>query len=301
MRISTNQISQQATSSILDNQARAARSQQQLASGQRMLSPSDDPPGTVQALDLRQVLAVTEQYQRNADAARSRLELTETVLAGSTNLLQRVRQLAVSALNDTVNAPERAAIAVEVRELLNELLGQANARDANGEYVFGGYYKGAAAAFVDSGGGVYAYNGDQGQRALQIGPTRQVAIGENGDDTFMRIPASAGGVQSVFATLEQFIVDLNANAPSQASLNDLDNALEHLLEVRARAGSRLNGVETQKDENDAFLLQLREALSGVEDLDYAEAVTRFNQQLLTLQAAQQTYVKMQGLSLFNFL
>ena len=85
------------------------------------------------------------------------------------------------------------------------------------------------------------------------------------------------------------------------SLDNLDQSLDKVSQVRADLGVRLNQVENQLDINESFNLQLRETLSEIQDLDYAEAVTRFNLELTALQAAQQAYVKMQGLSLLNYL
>ena len=60
-------------------------------------------------------------------------------------------------------------------------------------------------------------------------------------------------------------------------------------------------MQSQRELNDSFNLQLRESLSQVQDLDYAEAISRLNLQMTALQAAQQAYVKVQGMSLFNYL
>ena len=60
-------------------------------------------------------------------------------------------------------------------------------------------------------------------------------------------------------------------------------------------------LDNQRNANDVFSLVLKENRASLEDLDYAEAVSRFEQQMLALQASQQTFVKIEGLSLFNYL
>lgn len=82
---------------------------------------------------------------------------------------------------------------------------------------------------------------------------------------------------------------------------NLDQALGNILDTRASVGSRLKTVENQRNINEDVLLQLRTTLSEIEDLDYAEAISRFNLQQTALQAAQQSYVQVQRLSLFNFI
>jgi flagellar hook-associated protein 3 FlgL len=89
--------------------------------------------------------------------------------------------------------------------------------------------------------------------------------------------------------------------PWVSALGDLDQALGRLLETRTSLGARMNTVETQSRINEDQLLQVRTALSEIQDLDYAEAISRFNLQQTALQAAQQTFVQVQRLSLFNFM
>jgi len=118
--------------------------------------------------------------------------------------------------------------------------------------------------------------------------------------------------QSVFVTLQNLIDALESggdnvidrarvhNAIGRA-IADLDQAQENVLRVRAEVGARLYAIEAELDTNENALLELKSAVSKIEDLDYAKAVSEFNLQLVGLQAAQQSYVRIQGLSLFNLL
>jgi len=90
------------------------------------------------------------------------------------------------------------------------------------------------------------------------------------------------------------------NAMNRAMV-DVDQSVGRILEVRARIGARLNTVDKQLNINEAFSLQMNSTLSSIQDLDYSEAITRLNLQLTGLQAAQNAYTKIQGLSLFNYL
>ena len=117
----------------------------------------------------------------------------------------------------------------------------------------------------------------------------------------MKAPAAGGGYQDVFSTLETLATDLEANAPNAASLDQIDAAMNHLLGFRATAGARLNAIDSQTTINSSLIEQLTTTRSKIEDLDYAEAASRLNQQSVTLQAAQQAFVKVQNLNLFNFL
>jgi flagellar hook-associated protein 3 FlgL len=300
MRLSSTQIYQQAVSAMQTKQTDLSKTQLQLSTGKKNLSPSDDPTAATRILDLNQVIETTTQFQRNADFANTRLSIEETVLTGVGDVLQRVRELSVQANNDTLSAGDRQGIAAEVRTNIEALIQLANSTDATGEYLFSGF-KTDTIPFTADGSGNFSYDGDQGQRSLQIGVKRQVTVGDSGSEVFMKVDDGAGGVDTMFSVLYDFMTDLESNAPSATTLTRLDSALDSIMNTRATVGARLNTIESQKNANDSFSLLLQENRSSLEDLDYAEAVSRFEQQLLALQASQQTFVKVQGLSLFNYL
>lgn len=300
MRIGTLQMYRQGINAILDQQTQLARTQNQLSTGKRINSPEDDPTGSAQLLGLSESVKVTEQYQKNIDHVRSRLELEDTALASVGDALQRARELTVQALNDTNGPDDRAAIAAEIRQLMDEVVGLANRKDGTGEYLFGGY-QGQDVPFTHDGSGTFAYSGDQGQRQVQVGPARRIADGDSGLDVFMKVPATGGGYEDVFSTLYKLATDLEADNPDSGSLEQIDAAMNHLLSFRATAGARQNAVDSQESINSAYLEQLQSVRANIEDLDYAEAASRLSQQSVALQAAQQAFVRVQNLSLFNFL
>ena len=85
------------------------------------------------------------------------------------------------------------------------------------------------------------------------------------------------------------------------NIANLDNAIENILKIQADVGTRMRRADLKTETNDAFNLQLKETLAELQDLDYAEAISRLNIQMLALQAAQQTFAKTQQMSLFNYL
>jgi flagellar hook-associated protein 3 FlgL len=402
LRISTSQMQQRAVDKMLQLQTQLSHTQQQVATGKQILTPADNPSGAAQALGLDREIAVTNQYQANADLATNRQTREEGVLSSVTDILQRVSALAVQGNNDTNNASDRRAIATELQQRLDELLGLANTRDANGEYLFAGF-QGSQQPFTHAGGGNFSYNGDQGQRFMTIGPGVQVAMTDSGADIFQRIRAgngvftaqpesgntgtgvitvgSASGTfvpdtytltfsqptatdpvtyqvldgggspvpgasgtyasgaditfngaqvavsgspadgdtfaiapsahQDVFTTvynLAQTFANAGDTPDARAQLHnginqglaEIQGALENVSQARTRIGSRMNTIDSQKDGNDAYLVSAQSTLSSVQDLDYASAVSRLQLQLTGLQAAQQAYLKIQGLTLFNY-
>lgn len=194
MRVSTKQLQQQGIQSILDQQSAVARLQNQIASGKRIQSPSDDPAAAVRILDIRQALDTNTQYQENIGAVRERLELEDTSLASAVDILQRVRELAIQGNNDIQSADSRRTLASEVRQRLDDLLSLANTRNSNGEYIFSGFQTDVR-PFVAETDGTFTYNGDQGQRFLQVSAYRQLADGDSGSAVFREVVNGNGAFQ----------------------------------------------------------------------------------------------------------
>ncbi|MEM1404369.1 MAG: flagellar hook-associated protein FlgL [Pseudomonadota bacterium] len=398
-RISTLQIYQSGVNSILQRQAEVARTQQELASGQRIQSPSDDPAGAIRILDIEEDLRQIDQYQRNASLAEGQLALEDNTLGNITNVLQRVRELTVQANNATLTAEQRGNIAVEIEARLDEILALANTRDSNEEFIFAGFQAGSQ-PFTESGG-VVSYAGDDGQRFLDIAEGSQVAVRDAGSRIFLGVPGGNGSFdfsvsgnagtavvdeasatnsyvrddytitfiqalptdpvtyevtdssaavvatgnytagepiefngaqvvvegepvdgdtieidgapsQSIFDTVSGIAAALNGATDDPAGVAEvnnllasgiynLDEAIGNVLEVRTDVGARMNRVSAQQSINEDFNLQLQTALSDVQDIDYADAISRLNLQLVALQAAQQTFVTTQRLSLFDYI
>lgn len=130
----------------------------------------------------------------------------------------------------------------------------------------------------------------------------------NGD----QIALSASKFKDIFSTVKDIADALSqptSNGTDRAAfhnkmgqgLANLDQALDQVTAIRAGIGARLNNLETLEEINQDFKLQMETVLSETQDLDYAEAISRFNLQLTALQAAQQAFVKASGLSLFQYL
>lgn len=311
MRISTSYSSEQSLNVMLQQQSELGKTQLQITTGKRIQSPSDDPVAAVKVLDLQRQINLSQQYLDNADKAENKLSVSEGLMTSSGDLVQRIRELAVQGLSDTNSADSRKAIAAEINQLNQALLGIANSTDVNGEYVFSGYETDSAAFGSTS---PFSYlptspGAGDGQRNIRVGEGYSVEINEPGNDVFVANSTNTLGVtssQSIFKTIDDFVNDLNANTVGAASANgdilaNIDNGLDAILAARTRVGTRMNAVEQQRDVNDGIKFSMETTLSQVEDLDYAEAISRLSLQKTGLEAAQQTFIKVQGLSLFNYL
>jgi flagellar hook-associated protein 3 FlgL len=191
MRVTNDTLRQAFLDSLAAAQKRIVDTQQQVSTGKRVNTPSDDPVAAARIAQLDASLARIAQYRDNATIARNQLGLEEQSLASAVDNLQRVRELAVQANNATLSNSDRAAIAAELRQRRDAIRSLANATDSNGKYIFAGYSDNTQPFTVGAGGAV-VYNGDQGQRALQVSDTRRVAINDSGAQAFQKIPTGNG-------------------------------------------------------------------------------------------------------------
>lgn len=400
MRISSNTIFDSNVAALNQQQARLLQTQQQVASGKRLLSASTDPIAATRVLDISQSDASNTQQASNRTAARHTLSLAESTLQSVTSLIQDVRTATVYAGNGSLNNSDRSTLATNLSGRLQELIGLANSTDGVGNYLFSGFQS-KTQPFVDTPAGM-GYFGDDGQRMAQVGSGRQMAANDSGADVFMRIKngngtfvtqstagnagsgvIGAGAVadpalltgnnysisfsvlagttsysvtntttglpvagmttqpfvsgqaitfdgmrfdiqgapadgdsftitpstnESVFKTIADLITTLNtpvagANLTNglRLGLNNLDNALDNVLNVRSTLGLRLSEIDALQVAGENLGLQFKQTLSQLQDTDYNKAISDLTQQQATLQAAQQSFAKVTGLSLFNYM
>lgn len=397
MRISTTWQQQQSVNQMLNRQYELSQTQLALGNGKAIQSPSDNPAAAARAVDVSSASAQNDQYTRNINMANTRLSVEEQSLSNASDILDRIRTLALQGTNGTQTDESRKSIATEMRQNLQQLVALANTKDGQGEYIFAGNLT-SSQPFTQSGLGV-SYSGDQGQRMVAAGAGLQVATGDSGDDVFMSIkggngtfqtaagtantgtgvvgatsvtdtsawtggsytitftdannyeihdaadptgPAVSTGTytgtsgvinfngaqinltgspaagdtfsvtpsssQDVFSTVAGLITAFETpgggaamNNVVNAQLQNLDQAAGSFLDTRTQIGARMNTLDQQTSLGSDMKLQYDSTLSDLQDLDYASAASKFSQQQTALDAAQQAYVKMQNLSLFNYL
>ena len=302
MRISTSNFYSTAIGKITDLQGSLAKTQEQLSTNRRLLTPSDDPVAASRALEISQSQAVNTALTTNRQNARDSLNLASSTLGSVTLLLQHVKSEVVQAGNAGLADSDRSAIATSLSSELDQLVGLANTQDATGQYLFSGYST-TTQPFTKTATGA-TYSGDQGQRLLQVGQQRQIAVSDTGQNIFQ---SGTGAPEDVFKTMTDLIAALQV--PGGAGLSDalatandnIDAALDNVSMVNTAFGSSLQELDSLDSTGSDLDVQYQASLSSLQDLNYAKAVSDLTQQQITLQAAQQSFVKISGLSLFNFL
>lgn len=191
MRISTVTIFSQSVSSMHQQQGGFIKVGQQIASGRRVVVPSDDPQAASQAVNVSQSKALTEQYAEARVGARNSLSQAESILGSVSSAITSAKTLVVQGVNGTLADPDREAVASELKGIRETILGQANASDGNGVYLFGGY-RDDSRPFVENAAGGVDYVGDNNSRQQRIDASRLMDVSENGRTIFMSVHSSAG-------------------------------------------------------------------------------------------------------------
>lgn len=182
MRISSKTIYDVGVGQISSLQSALARTQSQLSTGRKNLTAADDPIATARALEVTQSQGINTQLVTNRANAKGMLSLETVALHSSGTIMQDIKTLLVNAGNGSMAQKDRESLAVELEGRLQDLLGQANSSDGVGGYVFSGY-KSTTLPFTQTATGA-AYQGDQGQRSLQVGSTRTLPISDSGASVY---------------------------------------------------------------------------------------------------------------------
>ena len=308
MKISTQLLFDRAAEQMSLVQNKLAASQAHLAQGKQILKPSDAPDQAAVVQRLKTVMSRQESFQSSMVTLRSRLENEDTTLKSASNLLVRAKEIAVHAANDTLSPINRKALGKEMQAVRDQLLSLANAKDNNGNFLFAGSRSRKPAFDAPASGESPVYQGDQTKMTVMVGEQRSIPTNRTGTDAFVSLNRSgptAGSVQGVsfFKVMDDLVAGINSSdgVAMHRGVDEMTSLLNGMSLAHADIGTDMNVVEQQTNVIEDTILNLKTNLSTVEDLDYAAAITKMNQQLLSLEAAQSSFSKISQLSLFNYL
>lgn len=191
MRISTSMLNDSALNAILEDQSALSTTQNQLSTGLSINSPADNPVGEVQLLQLNNTNAQYQQYVSNGQSANANLTLEQSALSSATSTLQSIRDLVVQANTGSNNSADLAAIATQIQQLEQSLLGTANSQNAQGGYLFSGYSVNTQ-PFIRGANGSVSYLGDSGVNSVPLDGGTSIQAGDTGSSVFMDVPTGNG-------------------------------------------------------------------------------------------------------------
>jgi len=269
------------------------KSQRELTTGKKLSRPSDDPARVGQLLDSRSLLARLDQYQRNIDSGVSYLGVVENALSDSNDIISRLKELAVLNATDTANKDMRKAAGIEAKSLFDGLRTLANT-SFEGGYVFAGN-KRDTAPFDPAG----LYNGDAGERVININTNSSMTLGVNGGKVFK---GSGGGVD-IFQAVTDMITALNADdaAGIASSITALDSASAQISNSIADVGGRSLRLTGTAGTISSFKLDLKVSISSIEDADITKVISELQLGNTALDAALKSSARVFRQSILDFL
>lgn len=277
-----------------DTQAIANLSEQ-LATGNVINKPSDNPVGVVQVLSLQASLARSQQYQANAAGGLTQLQTATSTLNTALGQLQSIRTLVLSVGNSVTDAQGLSSVAANVRGLEQSLVSLANTTVA-GVPIFGGATGNAAAYSVragsSTGGPASVYLGSGPAPTVAVAPGVTVPVGVVAPFGYGTPPApGAPGSPvpvDVFGVLNQIVADIstgNVTAATGAGLGQLDAAIVQVTNAAGQAGAAYQQLNTLQAQAAATTQQVQVAYSNLQSADIAQVSSELAQQQTTYQSA----------------
>jgi flagellar hook-associated protein 3 FlgL len=299
MRITQRAVALTSLQGLNRNLDAVGRLQQQLTSGRTINKPSDSPTGTNVAMQTRSAQAANTQYTRSITDAESRLEATDSALSSMITQVRRVRDLTVQASNSgAVSATSRDAIATEVEQLRESLLGLAN-QTLQGRPLFGGTTSGTAA--YDGNGdyvGQEGFDAIEGQVMRRLSDTERIRVDISGEEAFGR---TADG--NLFAVVADIITAVRSGSDTALAtgLSALDGVRDTMLTAAADVGARAKRVEDAAALVADRSLTLASQLAETEDVDLPKTIMQLEMQRTGYEAALAATAKALQPTLVDFL
>ncbi|HEY9686479.1 MAG TPA: flagellar hook-associated protein FlgL [Coleofasciculaceae cyanobacterium] len=293
--------------------------QEKISSGRNINRPSDDPVGLTRILDLSNTLRTDDRYGRNIQDAIAEVNTTDKALSNMVDLIHRTQELATQGANFTNNQAGRDAIALEVDQIINQLVQLGNT-DINGKYIFSGMKTNTPPFSRAAGTDNIAYAGtppaQNWQREVEISRGVQLPINVNGDTLLGKaqvvapapLPptfnATSGGL---FKTLVELKIDLEAGGdPNQLQqirlrLDELTTHMSNVAAQQASIGSISNRLELTQGRIDERKSILTKQYAEIQDVDMPRTIADLNHQQNIFEASLSVTARVLQTSLLNFL
>lgn len=296
MRISDNQFSQLMLNSLSMNNAGLGQVMAQMSTSNRLIKLSDDPLGSINLLNLERETSALKQYGDNIDNLKTELSNQEVHLSAVTDTLLNIRDLTLHAANGSLSDADKQSIAQEISSLKESLVGNFNAKDESGRYLFSGTASDQPS--IINSNGSYQVGGNSDKRVVPIGN----GINMEANVTATEMLAVNG--TNILSQLDNLLAELEAPTANfateiETTLAVLDGTQANVLESITSIGGRHNNLDLMASNHSENQLFVDKVKSDIKQLDYAEASVKLSGYLSALEATQASYVKINELSLFD--
>jgi flagellar hook-associated protein 3 FlgL len=303
MRIATSQYQAMMTQSLQTNQERITYVTQQMASGNRIQLPSDDPVDSVRLSRLKREEASLTQYRRNIAAVQERLSKNEGSLQNMVTDMTSGRDLLVWAADGSNTPQDLNAMVTSLTSLRDSLMYNANSKDQEGRYIFSGTVTGSAPIAYDASaplGARYSYAGNTNDQLVVVGN----GVTQVGNQNVDGLEKLLNQMDETIAALSAPGVDANdpaVRSTVKANLDGFDAAMDLIGGKVAVIGGQQNILKTIDANHENISLSNQTAILDIGQLDVGTAAIELNGYQTALQASYKAYSKIGTVSLFSAL
>ena len=298
MRVSDNQFNHLMSSALQSNNASLNTVFEKISTGSKINHLSDDPLASMKLQGIDTSINQKTSYANNIDNVISKMQKYESYLNIIEESSQSINELLLQGVDGSLSLESREGIIIELESYKEELIDTLNKQD-QGSYLFSGTKVDSPAMTVDQSANppTYTMTGNNEQRSTKIA-----------ENSYITNNITAGDLLSgtdIFTQIDKAIAELG-NDPADVSVirTSLDeNAKFHLktLSVITELGSQVSKLERASAITQDSLMLSNVMRSELTDLDFAEASTQLNQNMLAMEATQKTYVKISQNSLFSLI
>ena len=290
MRVTESMIYESTKNSLSSTLSALQTITEKVSSAKQLNRPSDNPADVRSSVGINDTMVQLDQFVRNIDNASSKVSAQDTALSSASDLIQRANELAIEGANGTLSPEQRQAIAAEAAQLTEAMAQDASAK-VGSEYIFSGFHVDRAPYEVTGPGTVSTYQGDHGVVIARVGSASTMQVNMAGDDVF----------GSALAALTQLQTDLTTGAVQPATITQIGQALDTIVQSRAIAGARANRLDEAKTSQQALITSNQALLSQLEDTDMPAAITEMTKRQTTYQATLAVTAKVMQTSLIDYL
>lgn len=268
--------------------------QNKIASGKRIIAPSDDPVAASSGIGLEAEKNMNSQYTRNLEKLKTLGGFYDTSVTGIHELLTKAKEIAITQASSTMDATTRRSSAEEIKGIIEQLVTIGNTK-VGSSYIFGGEKAGEAPFTLDGDYNV-TFNGTEDVSSIYIDKGTKEAAGISGYRVFI-------SDSNIFDGLKKLKDALEANDASGIgeTLDDLEAALSKTQANISHVGTYVSKIENYIEYKDVRNLDIDESLSQMMDVDIVQALTEFNALSNAYEAMLYSMAKIQNLSVLNYL
>lgn len=298
MRITQNIMHAGALTKYQNSLRQVAMAQERVSTGLRVQKPSDDPGAANTIMQAAGSLRAVDQYRRNINTARSRVDAEETLYVQLSDALVRAREIALSQAGDNSNSTTRQLANAEIEQLTRFAVQLANTK-FSGSYLLGGSRADVApVTWTDPNGGppeIVGDPADDGHHRVEVSPGQYLETARNAREVF----ADTG----IFQALQDLSAALEADdGPAILAARDgLEEAFSGVQLLIGDAGARSTQLQITSANLDVLELNLLTLRADVEEVDLEKAVADLVSRQTTFQAAMLSISRVQEMSLVNYL